>query len=203
MEANEYLKNNIMNKIFCYLLLFCVGCGRSQNVFNTPKEYKNYVIVSRELYKTDSIGISEKLNKMVGNHEEFFYSYSSEYVDTSKSRVLIDTILYNSEKNQLFVLATIEFNAKEYWKNVNGELKNLKNVKLYDGVGLYLKKLDNVSKIYRSYNVVAGGYSSIFDCKNRMKEIYFGEIPTFEQNGFNRYNIDDVRMWKEPMWHNF
>lgn len=188
-----------MKKII-HLFLLIITCGKSQKSFNTSKEFKNNVEVSKELYKTDSINILNKLNKMVLSHEDFFYSYPPEFVDTTLSKVKIDTILYNKEKNKQFVLISVEFVLKEFRKNVDGKSKILNNIKLYDGMGIYVYKVNNSTYVFKSYGIEAGNYEIDEECKSRLNEIYFTEIPSYNQKGYNLFNIDDKRMWNQPMW---
>lgn len=187
------------------LLLFiivCISCDRNQKAVDTPQEFKNKAEVSKEFYKTDSLKILNVLNKMVVSHEDFFYSYSSEYVDSTHSKVLIDTILYNEDKNKIFVLVTVEFVAKEFRKEIDGKLKVLNNVKLYDGIGIMIKsKHENF--IFKEYFHNIGNYSLLADCKNYLRKLFFKELSTSNETGYNLYNIDDIRMWDEPMWDKF
>jgi len=124
-------------------------------------------------------------------------------VDTTKSKVLIDTILCSGDNKKFFVLLIVESLNKEFRKSLDNEIKILKNVKIYDGIGVIAKRKGDSSIIFLSYGIEVGNYESLVGCKGRLREIYFQEIPLHKQEHYNLYNIDDKRMWEEGMWNKF
>ncbi len=191
------------NVIVLFFLFCLVSCSNSPKSVETPKQYKYINNKPKEEYKQDSAKISKLLNTMLVQYNDFFYPYSPEYVDTTKSKVLIDTILCSSDNKKFFVLLIVESLKKEFRKSFDNEIKILKNVKIYDGIGVIAKRKDDSSIVILSYGTEVGNYESLIGCKRRLREIYFQEIPLHKQEHYNLYNIDDKRMWEEGMWNKF
>lgn len=94
------------------------------------------------------------------------------------------------------------FNLNYYRAKINGKEVKPNKKFLYDGFAVLTKK-NKVKWNYKIYYIHAVNYESAFKCLARLREIYFHELGPINEKGYNRYNIDDKRMWNEPIWNSF
>jgi hypothetical protein len=139
---------------------------------------------------------------MIKKHKDGFYPYTPLWVDTTKSEVIIDTIVFNDSMNKAFILLS----AKSlYWhrhKTVNGVFKDIGKAFVFDGYGLLAKKNNN-NWTYKAYEVQSTLFNNKSDCFERLREIYFHELSIWHPYNDIHYNIDDKRIWNQSIWENF
>ena len=185
------------------ILFINFSCSNiQQKIVETPEEYRSKSQIELQEYHTDSLKMTNDFLKMIKNHEGDFYSYEPKYVDTLKSTVAIDTILLNSSENKAIILLTTESLLKDYREVIDKKLTKMGSKILFDGFCFFAKKKDD-KWTYYSYSINVGKYHKINECIERLREIYFHELSSMKQKDYNRYNVDDVRIWEEPIWKKF
>ena len=197
------VNNKNMKNIWIIILISNLSCSNTKDrTGETPNQFKTKEQANLSQYKIDSLKMFNDFTKMMKNHEGEFYSYKPENVDTTKSIIHIDTIVFSPNRNKAFVLLSTEFLLKKYTKVIDEKLTNLGSKKLFDGHGFFCK-MKGGKWFYEHYYVEVGNYENLQECLDRLREIYFHEISLMNRNNYNRFNIDDVRMWEEPVWKKF
>lgn len=174
-----------------------------QKKVDTPSEFRYHNKIVNKEYSADSLELSKLLNRRVINHESFFYSYSGINVDSTKSIVRIDTMLYNNDKNKIFILISIENHRNEYRIKVDNVYKTINDVTVFDGMGILVKRNNDATFEFRTYGNDLTNVNSLAECREILKLMYFRDLNLSSNPGFNKYKLDDKRMWNEPMWNKF
>ncbi|PWJ59907.1 hypothetical protein CLV98_10181 [Dyadobacter jejuensis] len=192
------------NFLIMIVYLFNTSCSDSQqNHVYTPDEYKNNVHLPKDKYYKDSLSIINDLTTRLKKQDEIFYAYKAPVVDTTKSQILIDTILFDSTANKAIILTVVNFLDLNYYrKEINGK-QGIANPRiLFDGHAFFAQRRKNKWE-YKIYYIHVGKYEKKAECLQRLREIYFHELKSLQEADYNRYNIDDKRIWQEPIWNQF
>lgn len=168
----------------------------------TPKKYRWYNPVSGAQYSRDSLLISKMLLSYIRKEETMAYYFDSKVVDTSKTMLHIDTIIFNLGSNKASVLFAMESLHLEHSKYIKGKPVELGPTILYDGYGFIGKKIDGEWK-YAFYSHRVDFYESKKECEFRIRQILFTEMMNDNSNEFKQYNVDDRRIWSSPEWDTF
>lgn len=189
------------------LLLFSVLISGYSNfksdLIYTPERYLNMFPVSQKKYYVDSLRILDDIMVMVKKNEQDFYAYKYPFIDPIKTAILIDTIIYDSSRTkQLILLAIKTFDLEYYRGDINGKEVKPKKRFLHDGFAI-LAKMNAKNRSYKNYYIQVGNYGNQIECFERLREIYFHELGPMQETEYNRYNMDDKRIWSEPIWKKF
>ncbi len=186
-----------MNKYCILLIAFIAGCQNSKSeLANTPIEHKYKNVADSNRSKIDNLAIFNDLTKMLKNNENAFSVYAYPNVDTSQSKIIIDTMPFNNAENKAFILFATKYLDLDYYRKEN--TKPVIKIQ-FDGHGVLAYRADNQWQ-YKFHFIKISNYSKVGDCFKRLREIYFHEIAPMQEKGYNLYNIDDERMWNEPIW---
>jgi hypothetical protein len=177
------------NKIQSLILLFSLGCQSVST--KTPEKYLNHTKITISEYKTDSLIVQNKLFEMEKGGSQPFKNSR----DSKENNILIDTLVYSPDKNKIGILVIYEYLGE---KIIEGEATKHRYI---DGYGFLAKKEFNNIKI-KYIPIEIGNYENIKDCSKRLREMYFQELTSFDDMGF-KYNFNDIRFWKEPIWNTF
>ncbi len=192
-------EKNMKNIWIINLLLCLIGCSKGKNEENsTIINHKFNNEVSRTMYTSDILLITKDLRIALTKYEGIFFSYKAPYVDTLNSVVTVDSLIYNENKNKVFVFLNVKYLFNDYTKVLNGKLTHLGPKILYDGFG-YLAKRKGNSFICKQIGRQFVKYENLQDLKERQREYFFEELIELQNDGF-RYNVNDSRMWDEPIW---
>jgi hypothetical protein len=152
----------------------------------TPKEYVSNTIINKEKYSSDSVNIVLQIQGFVKDHQESFYS--KEYDESTQ--IVVDTILYSPDykKIAVFVIA----------KNpINKQRIPDKNYKWYYNATCYLGIKEQDSFLL---NWIGPNYTNSYNIESISKKIrnyYFKQRSSSTNNSDDKYNIDDIRYWKD------
>lgn len=152
----------------------------------TPKEFVNNTIINKEKYSSDSANIVLQIQGFIKNHQE---SFNSKEYDES-TQIVVDTILYSPDykKIAVFVIA----------KNpINKQRIPDKNYKWYYNATYYLGIKEQDSFLL---NWIGPNYTNSYNIESISKKIrnyYFKQRSSSTNNSDDKYNIDDIRYWKD------
>ncbi len=158
---------------------------------DTPDEFLNKALNTKENYTKDSLVISLELRALLLQHHDFFYS--KEYFEGTD--IIIDTIIYSPDFNQLAIL----FLTKN---PTSRQLMPTKNADFYYDATAYLgiRQKDTISLSWLGPN-----FSNSTNKKELSKNIRRACFRTFvskdttEQNA-QKYNLNDIRFWTSSEW---
>jgi len=172
------------------LLLAQCNTNISKN-WATPVENKNTVYADENTYANDSTLLVKSMWNFVANEQRPFQSQSL----GETKRVQIDTIIYSSDFKKIVALIIHEY------KNIELDSSEM-NTKL-EAFCFLGQKEEKISALHWFDYMVPGDYSpsSISDLSIRIREMYFLELAAGNLKEC-RYNMDDVRVWKELIWDN-
>jgi|GEM_PF-6120948 len=164
--------------------------------YKTPEEYRANYKVSPVKYCEDKAALTDKLYQLIREKAEAFYTKQHD----SLTKVYIDTILYNSERDKVAFLVLVE-NSKSKIIIPQNEIKYDSSRIHYDTSGFYYdghcftakyinNSWDNVKWIML-LNII--DYPNIEEASIAIRNQYFIEIS--EIKGY--YNIDDIRFWEK------
>jgi len=191
--------NMCRNKIFIYCSIFGLcschyGTGIGDKI-HTPKEFLSNVHAEKSLYLNDSIQLVQEFSNLMVHHEQSFGS--KEYF--SKTRIIIDTILYSANYYKLAVFIITE-------NPTSRQLSPKENYKVYYNAFCYLAMRDSIggalqTRWLRSFYPI--NWYSQAEVSSLLRDMYFTEFATIKNGDKTytyKYNLDDIRFWDCPVW---
>ena len=176
-----------------------MSCSRESN----SKKIKYNFVGNSTSKRSDSLKIKIQLDSLLLNKEQFFYSYTGEYFDTSKTYLFIDTILFDSSMSKCVLLIQVSAKNLKFSSMTAKKLESINPKITFDGFCIIGKKNNSLWSLQdMKYHI--GNYDSREECKIRLSEIYFEELNgKFAEPNYCMFTIDDRRFWKEPIWGTF
>ncbi|MGC4128048.1 MAG: hypothetical protein QM564_00500 [Bergeyella sp.] len=152
----------------------------------TPKEYVNNTIINKEKYSSDSANIVLQIQGFVKSHQESFYS--KEYDESTQ--IIVDTILYSPDYKKIAIIIIAK-------NPTNKQLIPDKKYKWYYNATCYLgiKQEDSFLLSW-----IGPNYTNSYDMEDiskRIRSYYFKQRSSSINNNDDKYNIDDIRYWKD------
>jgi len=187
------MKYFILFLLFAVISYSCNSDSRIKNKFSTNSEFICKYFVSKADYLDDSLYFINKLQHYIQRKESPYNAPAY----NEKTIVYIDTIIYNSDKNQaaVFVIMKCYGETSKEWS--------------YDGVthfaGQVKDSLGNNEgwEIYANHGVrhiLAETYDKMSETL-RVQNFVYRRYEAHEKNP-EGYNVDDCRFWKSDSFIN-
>lgn len=154
---------------------------------NTPKEFLNTTIPSKENYNKDRLILFNLLKKELLNHEDFFNNTS--YFDSTE--IIVDTILYSSNITKIAVLIVVK---NPTYKQISPD----HNHKYYYDATCYLGIRKN-SGFDLSW--IGPTFTNSIIYQTISNDLRKACLQTFvTSDGLYKYNMNDKRFWTSTIW---
>ena len=158
---------------------------------DTPDQFLNKNLNTKENYTQDSLAISKDLKTLLLQHADFFHS--KEYFDGTQ--IIIDTIIYSPDFSKLAILLlTKNPTSRQLMPTINKEF-------YYDATAyLGIRQKDTLSLSWLGPN-----FSNSTNRKELSKDIRQACFRTFvskdttEYNA-HKFNLNDIRFWTSNEW---
>ncbi len=158
---------------------------------DTPDQFLNKTVVKKEDYTKDSLTILAKLNVLLLQHEDFFYS--KEYFEGTD--IIIDTIIYSPDLSKLAVLVLTK-------NPTSKQLMPTKNEIWYYNATSYLgiRQSDTINLSH-----LGPDFTNSTDRQEQSGYIRQACFRTFvskdtTEKYAHKYNLNDVRFWTSSEW---
>ena len=175
--------------IFLYtLIVFLISC----NSGGTEDKYLNHSKVTREKYKSDSLLIVNKLKIEIQNEEAFFDN--SAY--NALTQIIIDSIIYSPDYTKLAAFVVVK-NSTE-----NQLIPDPAHSWYYDGTCYLGRGVGDSLKLYW-----VGPNFTNSESKEKISDYIREDCFRLSnkrdstQPDYCKYNLDDIRFWTCPIWH--
>ena len=188
--------------IFASIFVICFLFYYHKNVYSwlefrentdTPDEFLNVAMTTKENYSKDSLIISDKLKHLLSRHESEDFFYSKEYFEGTS--IIIDTIIYSPELTKLGIFVITK-------NPTSRQLLPSKDKDYYYNATAYLcvRQQDTLTLTWLKSSLTNSTDKS--ELSKDVREAYFRTFvskDTTEKYAY-KYNLDDIRFWTSSVW---
>lgn len=189
--------NSYMKKIVVLIIIAFFSCKNSTQESEQVNSTQSEISKDKETIK---VLINDRIRK-----KEVPY-FPSHYDNLTE--VIIDTILYSSDKNKLAFFVIDKVKNKKRYGNITyeetqkmEELGNLPYEGYHYNAHAFIGKRNNNNILIKDFSVISiGKYKDIKRIKKRLRNLYFKEYSSINEEGYE-YNLNDVRFWNnDNLW---